>query len=89
MIESGWVEETRKLLPYRDHNSLNTVGYKEIISHLEGEMTLEEARERIVISTRQFAKRQMTWFEKDKSVTWFGFEEGEKAMEFAKSKFAE
>ena len=52
-------------------------------------MTLEEARERIVISTRQFAKRQMTWFKKDKSVKWFGFEEGEKAMEFAKSKFAE
>ena len=89
MLASGWVEETRKLLPYRDHNSLNTLGYKEIISHLDGEMTLEEARERIVISTRQFAKRQMTWFKKDKSVTWFGFEEGEKAMEFAKSKFAE
>ena len=56
---------------------------------MDGEMTLEEARERIVISTRQFAKRQMTWFKKDKSVTWFGFEEGVKAMEFAKSKFAE
>tara|TARA_B100001564_G_scaffold359335_1_gene380693 strand:+ start:1414 stop:2319 length:906 start_codon:yes stop_codon:yes gene_type:complete len=89
MLESGWVEETGKLLPYRDHNSLNTVGYKEIISHLDGEMSLEEARERIVIRTRQFAKRQMTWFKKDKSVKWFGFEEGEKAMEFAKRKFAE
>lgn len=89
MLESGWVEETRKLLPYRDHNSLNTVGYKEIISHLDGEMSLEEARERVVISTRQFAKRQMTWFKKDKSVEWFGFEEVERSMEFAKSKFAE
>ena len=84
MLESGWVEETLKLLPYRDKNSLNTVGYKEIISHLDGEMSLERARERIVISTRQFAKRQMTWFRKDKSVKWFGFEEGEKAMKFAK-----
>lgn len=84
MIESGWVEETRKLLPYRDRNSLNTVGYKEIISHLDGKMSLEEAREKIIISTRQFAKRQMTWFKKDKSLKWFGFEEGENAMEFAK-----
>ena len=84
MIESGWVEETRKLLPYRDRNSLNTVGYKEIISHLDGKMSLEEAREKIIISTRQFAKRQMTWFKKDKSLKWFGFEEGENAMDFAK-----
>ena len=84
MLESGWVEETRKLLQYRDENSLKTVGYKEIISHLDGEMSLEEARERIMISTRQFAKRQMTWFKKNKSVKWFGFEEGEKTIEFAK-----
>ena len=84
MLESGWVEETRKLLPYRDDNSLKTVGYKEIISYLDGEMSIEEARERIMISTRQFAKRQMTWFKKDKSIKWFEFEEGEKTMEFAK-----
>ena len=84
MLESGWVEETRKLMPYRDENSLKTVGYKEIISYLDGEMSIEEARERIMISTRQFAKRQMTWFKKDKSIKWFEFEEGEKTMEFVK-----
>ena len=73
MLDAGWLEETRALLPLRHHNSLNTVGYKELFAHLDGEMTLEQAKERIIISTRQFAKRQMTWFKKDPTITWFDF----------------
>ena len=73
MLDAGWLEETRALLPLRHYNSLNTVGYKELFAHLDGEMTLEEAKERIIISTRQFAKRQMTWFKKDPTITWFDF----------------
>jgi len=88
MLDQGWVEETKKLLPYRDENSLNTVGYKEIFAHLDGDMTLEEAQERIVISTRQFAKRQMTWFRKDKSITWFDYQDSDKAIEFVEKQLS-
>ena len=85
MLDQGWLEETKALLPYRSENSLNTVGYKELIAHLDGEMTLEQAQERIAISTRQFAKRQMTWFKKDQSIKWFGFLDTGSAVEYAKS----
>ena len=88
MLDQGWVEETKKLLQYRDENSLNTVGYKEIFAHLDGDMTLEEAQERIVISTRQFAKRQMTWFRKDKSITWFDYQDADKAIEFVEKQLS-
>ena len=88
MFDQGWVEETKKLLPYRDENSLNTLGYKEIFAHLNGDMTLEEAQERIVISTRQFAKRQITWFRKDKSITWFNYQDADKAIEFVEKQLS-
>ena len=51
-------------------NSLNTVGYKEIISFLKKEISLERAIELIKRNTRRYAKRQMTWFNKDKRVEW-------------------
>lgn len=88
MFDQGWVEETKKLLPYRDENSLNTLGYKEIFAHLNGDMTLKEAQERIVISTRQFAKRQITWFRKDKSITWFNYQDADKAIEFVEKQLS-
>lgn len=86
MLDAGWLEETRSLLPYRNENALNTVGYKELLKHLDGEMTLEEAIERIVISTRQFAKRQMTWFNKDKEIKWFDMADAEAAVNYALEK---
>ncbi len=52
-------------------NSLNTVGYKEIIEHLEGNLTLERAVELIKRNTRHYAKRQLTWFRKDNRIQWF------------------
>jgi len=52
-------------------NSLNTVGYKEIIQHLDGEISLERAVELIKRNTRHYAKRQMTWFRKDERIKWF------------------
>jgi tRNA dimethylallyltransferase len=52
-------------------NSLNTVGYKEIIRYLDKEITLERAIELIKRNTRHYAKRQMTWFRKDKRIHWF------------------
>ena len=85
MIDQGWLEETKALIPYRAENSLNTVGYKELFAHLDGDMTLDQVQERIAISTRQFAKRQMTWFKKDSSIKWFDFQDTDSAIEFAKS----
>ncbi len=71
MLEDGWLEEARSVYEKRHLNALNTVGYKELFQHLEGELTLEEATEKIKINTRRFAKRQMTWFKKDSEVEWF------------------
>ena len=71
MIEDGLVEEARRLLPHRQQNALNTVGYKEIFQVLDGNWTLDMAVEKIKTNTRRYAKRQMTWFNKDKEIRWF------------------
>lgn len=70
MLENGWLEEAKAVFEKRHLNALNTVGYKELFQHLSGEMTLEEATEKIKTNTRRFAKRQLTWFKKDEAVEW-------------------
>jgi tRNA dimethylallyltransferase len=70
MINDGLVEEVNSLSGYRDVNALQTVGYSEIFEHLDGKMPLEAAIEEIKKNTRQYAKRQMTWFKKDKEINW-------------------
>lgn len=71
MISSGLVEEVRGLLPHRNLNALNTVGYKEIFNYIDGKWSLNLAVEKIKTNTRRYAKRQMTWFSKDKENVWF------------------
>jgi tRNA dimethylallyltransferase len=71
MVQQGLVKEVKSLLPYRDYNALNTVGYKEIFDYLDGTTDLETAIAFIKQNTRRFAKRQLTWFNKDKSINWF------------------
>ena len=71
MIANGLIEESKTLLPYRNLNSLNTVGYKEIFAYFDGVFTLDEAIEKIKRNTRVYAKKQLTWFKRDKSITWF------------------
>lgn len=71
MLECGLEEECRSLLPYRHLNALNTVGYKEMFSYLDGTMTLEEATEKIIVNTWRYAKRQLTWFRRDPEIKWF------------------
>ena len=73
MMDDGWIEETRRLIPLRSENALNTVGYKELFQHLDGDMPLEDAVDLVITHTRQFAKRQMTWFRKDPRTTWFPY----------------
>jgi tRNA dimethylallyltransferase len=71
MVKDGLVEEVTVLFAQKELNSLNTVGYKEIFRHLEGEWELDFAIEKIKQNTRNFAKRQLTWFKKDEKTTWF------------------
>lgn len=71
MMQEGMLEEAKKVFPFRDLNSLNTVGYKELFKYLDGEWTLEEAVEKIKRNTRIYAKKQLTWFKKDMSIRWF------------------
>lgn len=68
MIEAGMIEEARKVYPLRHLNSLNTVGYKELFAYFDGEMTRETAVARIGKNTRVYAKKQLTWLNKDTSV---------------------
>ncbi len=70
MINDGLVEEVKSLRGYQDVNALQTVGYSEIFGHLDGTVSLETAIEEIKKNTRQYAKRQMTWFRKDKEINW-------------------
>ncbi len=62
MMEAGLLEEVKSLLPFRNLRPLQTVGYSELFRHLDGEWTLEEAVEKIKQHTRNYAKRQLTWF---------------------------
>ena len=70
MIKQGLVDEAQSLLPYRHLNALNTVGYSELFDYFDGKADLNIAIERIKQNTRHFAKRQLTWFRKDKAVHW-------------------
>lgn len=71
MTEKGLLEEVKALYPYRKLNALQTTGYQEVFDYLDGKCSFEEALEKIYIHTRQYAKRQMTWFRKDKNIKWF------------------
>ena len=74
MIDNGLIEEIKYILDKgysKTLNSLNTVGYKEIISYLEGEITLDRAVDLIKRNTRRYAKRQMTWFRGTEGMHWF------------------
>lgn len=70
MVEEGLIEEARELYPFRNLNALNTVGYKELFKYFDNKISLEEAIEEIKINTKKYAKRQVTWFRKDKDYTW-------------------
>lgn len=70
MMQDGLLEEVKKLVPYQKLNALQTVGYRELFGHLAGDLSLNDAIEIIKINTRQYAKRQMTWFKKDEEVNW-------------------
>jgi len=80
MMENGLLNEVKELLEYKHLNALQTVGYKELFSYLENEITLEFAIEEIKKNTRRFAKRQLTWYRKDDEIKWFNYKEDKKQL---------
>lgn len=75
MMKEGLLEEVKSLLPHKNLNALNTVGYKELFNYLDGEWTLDFAVSEIKKNTRRFAKRQLTWFRKNETINWFDYQE--------------
>jgi tRNA dimethylallyltransferase len=85
MMKDGLLEEVKQLLPFKNLNALQTVGYRELFNYFNGSITLEAAIEQIKINTRQYAKRQMTWFRKDSSFEWYSPKNEENIFLFIKN----
>jgi tRNA dimethylallyltransferase len=86
MMANGFLEEVKSLTPYKQLNALQTVGYKELFAHLEGETDLSSAVESIKQNTRRFAKRQLTWFRRDEEIKWFEPNEVEIVLKYINEK---
>ncbi|PKP11788.1 MAG: tRNA (adenosine(37)-N6)-dimethylallyltransferase MiaA [Bacteroidetes bacterium HGW-Bacteroidetes-4] len=82
MIKAGLVDEARKFYPYKQLNALNTVGYKELFGHFDGTYDLEEAIRLIKRNSRRYAKRQITWWNRDKNIHWFHPEQTAEILDF-------
>ena len=82
MMAAGLLEEARAMLPFREANALNTVGYKEMFKVIDGEWPLDMAVERMKKNTRVYAKKQLTWFAKDPDIHWFHPDDKEKIFNF-------
>ena len=74
MIQNGLIKEAKTLLPHKNLNALQTVGYRELFAYFEGNTDKDFAVSEIKKNTRRFAKRQLTWFRKDQDINWFDFE---------------
>ncbi|MBP3712851.1 MAG: tRNA (adenosine(37)-N6)-dimethylallyltransferase MiaA [Bacteroidaceae bacterium] len=84
MMEAGLLDEARRLYHLRNENALNTVGYKELFRYLDGEWELPFAVEKIKKNTRDYAKKQMTWFAHDNEIKWFHPDQREEIFQMLK-----
>ena len=82
MMEDGLLEEAKSVYQYKDLNSLNTVGYKEIFKYLDGEWELPFAIEKIKQNSRIYSRKQVTWFKRDNDITWFHPDDTDNIMSF-------
>lgn len=71
MMEQGLEQEARSMLPHRELNALNTVGYKEMFQYFDGAIPLEEAVRQIQSNSRRYARKQLTWYKRDAEMQWF------------------
>ena len=74
MMNEGLLAEAKKLFPHKELNALQTVGYRELFSYFDREISLEFAIDEIKKNTRRFSKRQLTWFKRNEKTKWFDFE---------------
>lgn len=86
MMQQGLLDEVKGLTEYKGQNALNTVGYTELFDHLDGQISLQEATDRIKQNTRRFAKRQLTWFRRDEDIHWFEPNQTDAIISFIKNK---
>lgn len=86
MIAAGLEDEARSLVPLRNYNALNSVGYKELFDYFDSVVSREKAIELIKRNTRRFAKRQITWWNKDPQIQWFGADEKMKIYNYIESR---
>ena len=89
MMDLGFEQEARRVYPLRHLNSLNTVGYKEMFRYISGEWSLPQTIEKIQRNTRVYAKKQMTWFQRDPDINWFRPDEEEKILDFVERNSAD
>jgi tRNA dimethylallyltransferase len=82
MVHDGLIEEARKFYPQKKLNALNTVGYKELFAHFDGEYNLETAIELIKRNSRRYAKRQLSWFRRDPQRVWFSPDQSDQIINF-------
>ena len=86
MVNNGLVDEARSVLPYRNERALNTIGYKEIFQYLDGNIPLDEAIRQIQSNSREYARKQLTWFKKDPDIVWFRPEQTKEIINFIDTK---
>ena len=86
MFDTGLLEEATNLYAHKELNALQTVGYQEIFNYLDNVYSLDIAINTIKRNTRHFAKRQITWFKKNKNITWFNFKKTEGIIPFLEAK---
>ncbi|MGL5895188.1 MAG: tRNA (adenosine(37)-N6)-dimethylallyltransferase, partial [Bacteroidales bacterium] len=84
MVEQGLLDEARRVEPFKHFNSLNTVGYKELFVYFDGDFTLEFALDKIRQNSRIYAKKQLTWFKRDKEIRWFHPDDKDEVISYLK-----
>ncbi|MDL2230742.1 tRNA (adenosine(37)-N6)-dimethylallyltransferase MiaA [Alistipes sp. OttesenSCG-928-L06] len=85
MLEAGLESEARGVYPLREHNALQTVGFREFFSYFDGEISRDEAIELIKRNSRRYAKRQLTWFGRDEKTAWFTKDDTDKVIQYIKA----
>lgn len=88
MVSNGLIEEAKSVYAHRSRNALQTVGYKELFDHFEGNTDLATAISLIKQNTRRFAKRQLTWFRRDPEIKWFGPLQGSEVIAYIKEEIS-
>lgn len=89
MINDGLIDEVKSVYQYKNLNSLNTVGYKEIIQYLDGNWALEFAIDKIKQNSRIYSRKQMTWFKRDSEINWFHPDSENEIFRFIENKIKE